>query len=142
MDLLQVQLAPLQQQEYKMKTWYLTKKTDPDGGNNLTTQDGHIKMASDIEALRVRIDAALQVVKGEVDDINLGVDYFGIIMANTPLSMKVQEIARVVNSLDGVESLQFNRAEVNRATGTLELYFTIKSDYGELEYNKTFENIA
>lgn len=125
-----------------MKTWYLTKKTDPDGGNNLVSQDGYIKMATDLEALRVRIDAALQVVKGEVDDPNLGVDYFGIIMSNTPLSMKIQEIARVVNSLDGVESLQFNRAEVNRSSGTLEMYFTIKSVYGDLEYNKTFENIT
>ena len=125
-----------------MKTWYLTKKRDPDGGNNLVSQDGYIKMAADLEALRVRIDAALQVVKGEVDDPNLGVDYFGIIMSNTPLSMKVQEIARVVNALEGVESLQFERAEVNRASGTLEMYFTIKSVYGDLEYNKTFENIA
>jgi len=125
-----------------MKTWYLTKKTAADGGNNLITQDGHIKMASGIEALRIRIDAALQVVKGEVDDPNLGIDYFGIIMANTPLSMKVQEISRVVNALDGVESMQFNRAEVNRATGTLEMYFTIKSVYGDINYNKTFENMA
>lgn len=125
-----------------MKTWYLTKKTDPDGGNNLVSQDGYIKMATDLEALRVRIDAALQVVKGEVDDPNLGVDYFGIIMGNTPLSMKIQEIARVVNSIEGVESLQFERAEVDRKSGTLELFFTIKSAFGDIEYNKTFENIA
>ena len=59
-----------------MKTWYLTKKTDPDGGNNLVSQDGYIKMAADLEALRVRIDAALQVVKGEVPDDTKGVDYF------------------------------------------------------------------
>lgn len=138
-----------------MKTWYLTKKTDPDGGNNIGTETTYvakgggafirgsaIKNVSGLEALRVRIDAALQVVKGEVDDPNLGVDYFGIIMSNTPLSMKIQEIARVVNSLDGVESLQFDRAEVDRKSGTLELYFTIKSVFGDLEYNKTFENIA
>jgi hypothetical protein len=125
-----------------MKTWYLTKKTDPDGGNNLTTQDGHIKMVTDIEALRVRIDAALQVVKGEVSDPNLGVDYFGVIMSNTPLNIKIQEIARVVNNLEGVESLQFNRAEVDRTTGTLDMFFTIKSVYGDIEYNKTFEKLA
>ena len=126
-----------------MKTWYLTKKTDPDGGNNLaTTKEGYIKMATDIEALRVRIDAALQVVKGEVSDPELGVDYFGVIMSNTPLSMKVQEIARVVHSLEGVQSLQFERAEINRPEGTLEMYFTIKSVYGDLSYNKTFENIV
>ena len=125
-----------------MKTWYLTKKTDQDGGNNLTTQDGHIKMVTDIEALRVRIDAALQVVKGEVSDPNLGVDYFGVIMSNTPLNIKIQEIARVVNNIEGVESLQFNRAEVDRATGTLDMFFTIKSVYGDIEYNKTFEKLA
>lgn len=125
-----------------MKTWYLTKKTDPDGGNNLTTQDGYIKMVTDIEALRVRIDAALQVVKGEVSDPNLGVDYFGVIMSNTPLNIKIQEIARVVNNLEGVESLQFNRAEVDRTTGTLDMFFTIKSVYGDIEYNKTFEKVA
>lgn len=125
-----------------MKTWYLTKKTEPDGGNNLTTKDGYIKMATELEALRVRIDAALQVVKGELSDPSLGVDYFGVIMSNTPLNMKIQEIARVVNSIEGVKSLQFNRAEIDRNTGTLEMFFTIQSVYGDLEYNKTFENIS
>jgi hypothetical protein len=125
-----------------MKTWYLTKKTEPDGGNNLIAQNGYIKTATDLEALRIRIDAALQVIKGEVDDPSVGVDYFGIIMSNTPLSMKVQEIARVVTALDGVESLQFEGAAMDRSTGTLEMYFTIKSVFGVLEYNKTFENIA
>jgi hypothetical protein len=125
-----------------MKTWYLTKKTDPDGGNNLIAQNGYIKTVADLEALRIRIDAALQVFKGEVDDPTVGVDYFGIIMSNTPLSMKVQEIARVVTAIEGVESIQFEGASIDRASGALEMYFTIKSVFGVLEYNKTFENMA
>ena len=125
-----------------MKTWYLTKKTDLDDGNEMVAQNGYIKMASDLEALRIRIDAALQVFKGEVDDPSVGVDYFGIIMSNTPLSMKVQEIARVVTALEGVESIQFEGAAIDRTTGTLEMNFTIKSVFGVLEYNKTFENMA
>lgn len=125
-----------------MKTWYLTKKTDLDDGNEMVAQNGYIKMASDLEALRIRIDSALQVFKGEVDDPSVGVDYFGIIMSNTPLSMKVQEIARVVTALEGVESIQFEGAAIDRTTGTLEMNFTIKSVFGVLEYNKTFENMA
>lgn len=125
-----------------MKTWYLTPKTPTDNGNDLTSEYGVIKTVTDIEALRVRIDAALQVIKGEVDDFSQGVDYFGIIFSNTPISMKVQEISRVISSIEGVKSLTFVDAVSNKRTQTLSFYFTINSVYGDFNYDTTFENIA
>lgn len=123
-----------------MKTWYLTPKTQTSDGNDLVLQDGQIKVVSDIEALRIRIDAALQVFKGEVDDPTQGVDYFGIIFSKTPLSIKVQELCRVINSLEGVSSVNFDNAFLDNRNGQLTFQFTIKSVYGELKYDKVIEN--
>lgn len=125
-----------------MKTWYLTPKTPTDNGNDLILQDGQIRMVSDIEALRVRIDSALQVFKGELQDPTQGVDYFGVIFSKTPLSMKVQELCRVISSIEGVESVTFDNADVNNKTGEITFHFTIKSVYGELVYDKIIENNA
>ena len=143
-----------------MKTWYLTEKTPTDNGNDLTSETAVrvvknestgeqttveykiIKTVSDIDALRVRIDAALQVIKGELDDATQGVDYFGIILSNTPISMKVQELSRVIKSIDGVTGLTFDNAIMDKKAQTLSFYFTIYSAYGEFSYNTTFENIA
>lgn len=117
-----------------MKTWYMNNE------NALQLQYGQIKLAKDLEALRVRIDAALQVVKGELDDASAGVDYFGIIFSNTPISMKVQEISRVILSVEGVEDLSFNNVEFDRKNQTFKFYFTIYSIYGEIQYDKIIEN--
>ena len=125
-----------------MQTWTLTKKTDNDPGNDVTAEYGLISMSSDLEALRTQIDANLQVVKGEVEDETKGVDYFGIVLSNTPLSMKIQEITRVISNVSGVQNVYFIKAEVNRKTQGLTLYFSIQSIYGVLEYNKNIENIA
>lgn len=117
-----------------MKTWYLTDK------NGLETEYGQIKIVTELQALRSRIDAELQVVKGEVDDPNIGVDYFGIIFSNTPLMMKVQELTRVINQIPGVNSVEFDRAESDKKTQTLRFFFTIHSIYGRLSYDRTFDN--
>lgn len=119
-----------------MKTWYLTKE------NELQLQFGQLKVVEALEALRVRIDAALQVVKGEMDDPNLGVDYFGIIFSNTPVSMKVQEISRVILQQEGVENVEFVSAEFDRERQVLTFKFTIYSVYGDFEYDRTFDNPA
>ena len=119
-----------------MKTWYLTKE------NSLQLQYGQIRMAKDMEALRSLIDSRLQIVKGELDDKTIGVDYFGIIFSNTPVSMKVQEISRAILSIDGVENVTFESVEFDRKNQTFKFYFTIDSVYGALEYEKTFENPA
>lgn len=116
-----------------MKTWNL------DENNDLTLQYGQIQMNSDLEALRVRIDAALQVIKGEVEDESQGVDYFGIIFSNTPISMKIQEISRVILSIEGVEDLEYKQGTFDRRNNSLKFYFTIKSIYGYFNYDKTFE---
>lgn len=143
-----------------MKTWYLTKKTPTNTGNDLmaetvtqlvkdeetgkhTTVTGKmIKTVSDIDALRVRIDAALQVVKGELTDATQGVDYFGIILSKTPLALKVQELCRVINNVEGVKNVTFKEATVNSTTGVLTFAFNIQSVYGDLDYDKEVETNA
>lgn len=125
-----------------MQTWNLTKKTDNDTGNDVYAEYGIISTLSDLEALRTIIDANVQVVKGEVPDDTKGVDYFGIVLSNTPLSMKIQEITRVISNIDGVNDVYFLRAEQDHKTHTVSLYFSIQSIYGVLEYNKNIENIG
>lgn len=125
-----------------MQTWNLTKKTDNDPGNDVYAEYGIISTSSDLEALRTIIDANVQVVKGEVPDDTKGVDYFGIVLSNTPLSMKIQEITRVISNIDGVNDVYFLRAEQDHKTHTVSLYFSIQSIYGVLEYNKNIENIG
>lgn len=119
-----------------MKTWELDEE------NELQLAHGQIMMKQELEALRVRIDAALQVIKGEVDNEAVGVDYFGIVFANTPISMKVQEISRVILEQEGVDDVEFENAVVDRVTGSINFSFTIYSVYGDFEYDKTFENIG
>lgn len=116
-----------------MKTWNL------DENNDLTLQYGQIQMNHEIEALRVRIDAALQIVKGELDDPSLGVDYFGIIFSNTPISMKIQEICRVITAVEGVEEIEYKTGTFDRRTNAMRFYFRIRSTYGDIDYDKLFE---
>lgn len=125
-----------------MQTWTITQKTPTDNGNDVKAEYGLISIDSDLAALRTQIDCNLQVVKGEVPDEDKGVDYFGIIYANTPLSMKIQELTRVISNIDGVEDVYFLKAEKNQKTNTLSFYFEIQSVYGVLEYNKNIENIG
>lgn len=142
-----------------MKTWNLTQKTETSPGNDLSTQKAYgklnvtqpdgstaietvqgtiIDMVSEIEALRVRIDAALQVIKGELDDSSLGVDYFGIIFSNTPISMKLQEINRVISAVEGVRDVEYKSGYFDKITKSLHFYFRIRSAYGDIDYDKLF----
>lgn len=116
-----------------MKTWYINKQ------NGLELQYGQIRMAKDIDALRVRIDSALQIVKGELDDPNKGVDYFGIIFSNTPISMKIQEISRVISGIEGVEEIEYKSGTFDKRTSALRFHFRIRSAYGDIDYDKLFE---
>lgn len=126
-----------------MLVWNLDKKNELTTNTFVDAVDNVKKSVIDLvnkkEALRVRLDSALQVVKGEVDDNNLGVDYFGVIFSDTPLSLKVQELCRVMRQIDEVQDIQFLRAETNTKKNTLSFYFNITSIYGELSYDKTFE---
>lgn len=118
-----------------MNTWSM------DDMNDLELMYGQIKVNENLLALKTRIDAALQVIKGEVSDESMGVDYFGIIFSNTPVSMKVQEICRVLNDIDGVSSVEFEDAEFNKETQVLTFHFTIYSVYGTFAYDKSFGNM-
>lgn len=119
-----------------MKTWYM------DDQNRLHLTYGQIKLVEDMEALRVLINAELQIVKGELDNPTRGVDYFGIILSNTPISIKVQEITRVIKSVPGVKDVTFNNAMLDKKTQILTFSFTIQTVYGDLEYDKAFANIG
>ena len=137
-----------------MKTWGITQKTQLTPGNEIVTEDNTvisngvatttkvIGVQEDLEALRTQIDCNLQVIKGEVDDETAGVDYFGIIFSNTPLALKVQEITRAIMRCDGVNTVKYEKCEIDRQHGSYSFYFTIESAYGELDYNKTFESLV
>ena len=124
-----------------MKTWYLTPKTPTNNGNDVISEYGVIKQVTGIDALRVRIDAALQVFKGELQNEDLGVEYFGVVLSGVPLQLKIQELSRVIRSLDGVESVEFESASTN-ADNDLNINLTIKTVYGDIQYNRVFENIG
>ena len=124
-----------------MKTWYLTPKTPTDNGNDVISEYGVIKQVTGIDALRVRIDAALQVFKGELQDESLGVEYFGIVFSGVPLQLKIQELSRVLLTLEGVESVDFESASTS-ANNDLNLTLNIKTVYGDIQYNRVFENIG
>lgn len=112
-----------------------------DKNNDLTLTNGQIAVVNKLNELRVALDAALQVVKGELDDSTQGVDYFGIILSDTPLSLKVQELTRVMQQNPEVKDVRFLRAEVNRKENKLTFYFDITSVYGEFSYDNSFEII-
>lgn len=122
-----------------MKTWYLTPKTETSNGNDLAMEFGGIKQVSELEALRIRIDAALQIVKGELQDPEEGVDYFGIVLSNVPIQMKAQEISRVVMNIPDVESITLTGAFTNVKEQSLTMEFEIQSTYGIIQYDKTFD---
>jgi hypothetical protein len=119
-----------------MLAWNLSKENDL-----ILTKTGQISMVNKLEALRVALDSALQVVKGELDNENLGVDYFGIILSDTPLSMKVQELTRVLMQNEEVQDVKFLRAEINKKENKLTFYFDIESVYGQMAYDNSFEII-
>ncbi len=119
-----------------MLAWNMNKKNEL-----VLTKTGQISMVNRIEELRVALDAALQVVKGELDDYEQGVDYFGIIFADTPLSIKVQELTRVIKLNNEVRDVKFVRAEVDKKTQCLKFYFDITSIYGDFSYDNSFEII-
>ena len=119
-----------------MLAWNMDKNNDL-----VLTSTGQISLVNKLEELRVALDAALQVVKGELDDSTQGVDYFGIVLADTPLSSKVQELTRVITQNDEVQDVKFLRAEVDKKANRINFYFEITSVYGELSYDNSFEII-
>lgn len=119
-----------------MLAWNMNKENDL-----MLTKTGQINLVNKLDALRVALDSALQVVKGELDDTTQGVDYFGIILSDTPLSLKVQELSRVIMQNEEVQDVKFLRAEVNKKKNQLTFYFDITSIYGQFAYDNSFEII-
>ena len=107
----------------------------------MLTKTGQISLVNKLDALRVALDSALQVVKGELDNTTQGVDYFGIVLSDTPLSLKVQELTRVIMQNEEVQDVKFLRAEVDKKKNQLTFYFDITSIYGQFAYDNSFEII-
>lgn len=119
-----------------MLAWNLSKENDL-----MLTKTGQISLVNKLDALRVALDSALQVVKGELDDTTQGVDYFGVVLSDTPLSLKVQELTRVIIQNEEVQDVKFLRAEVDKKKNQLTFYFDITSIYGQFTYDNSFEII-
>ena len=117
-----------------MLAWNLSKNNDL-----MLTKTGQIDVVNKLDALRVALDSALQVVKGELDDSTQGVDYFGIILSDTPLSLKVQELTRIIKQNSEVQEVLFLRAEADKSKNQLTFYFDITSVYGPFMYDNSFE---
>lgn len=119
-----------------MLAWNMNKENDL-----VLTKSGQISLVNKLDELRVALDSALQVVKGELDDTTQGVDYFGIILSDTPLALKVQELTRVMKQNSEVQEVFFQRAEADRKENKLTFYFDITSIYGKFSYDNSFEII-
>lgn len=115
-----------------MNTWGLT-----DG--DLTLSNGAISTKRDIDCLADRINSMLSTIIGETDNEDVGVDYYNIIFARTPLSIKVAEFCRAIRLVDGVKDVHFIQCTTNN-TGTWSFQFEVQSVYGDLEIEKQVEN--
>lgn len=115
-----------------MNTWGLT-----DG--DLSLSDGTINVKSDIDCLADRINAMLNTIIGETDNSDVGVDYYNIIFARTPLSLKVSEFCRAIRLVDGVEDVHFIQCTTDN-NGTWTFQFEIQSVYGNIDIEKQVEN--
>ncbi|MDY3907197.1 MAG: hypothetical protein SOZ42_00905 [Candidatus Enterosoma sp.] len=116
-----------------MRNWELTDD------NDLSITNGKITTVDKLRALRSRIQSALQTFKGETEDENFGVDYFGIILENISPIYKIQEFKRVIESLDGVYGVEGYNYKQDKKTGSVTYSFTIKSVYGNINIDQTVE---
>ena len=118
-------------------------------GNMITDANGNpvfvkgtvISVDTDIKALADQIDCALSTIKGEMDDASEGVDYYNIVLANVPMSMKIRELSRVIYSVPGVNNVVYLASEKSNINGTLSFRFSIESVFGTMEYTKIIDNM-
>lgn len=118
-----------------MDTWGLYN-------GDLATFDGEIRIKSKMECLADRINAVLSTIVGETDDITEGVDYYGIVFAKTPISLKVVEFTRAIKTVEGVDDVQFVGCRTNPRSGVWTFIFDISSIYGNLKVEKDVANIV
>lgn len=116
-----------------MRNWELTEE------NDLSLTGGEITTVDKLLALRSRIQSALQTFKGETEEEDFGVDYFGIILENISPVYKIQEFRRVIESIDGVYNVEDYSYEQDKKTGSFTYSFTIKSVYGNISIDQKVE---
>lgn len=116
-----------------MRNWELTEN------NDISIKNGRIITVDRLNALRSRIQSALQTFKGETENVDFGVDYFGIILENIDPSYKIQEFKRVIESLDGVYNVEDYNYKQDKKTGSVTYNFVIKSVYGNISIDQTIE---
>lgn len=119
-----------------METWGLYD------GDITMDMDGVIRIKKQIECLADRINTALATIRGELDDYSAGVDYYGIIFARTPISLKVVEFTRVISAVEGVKDVEFVSCKTNPQTGVWTFEFDVSSVYGDLTIQKDVANTA
>lgn len=111
-----------------------------DEHNDIIVKDGKIDTVSTIYALRVRIQNALQTFKGELQDKDYGVDYFGIMLKEdiSPI-YKLQEFKRIIQGVTGVLSITNAGYKQDKKTGMVTYIFDIKSVYGDFTIDQSVE---
>lgn len=119
-----------------METWGLYE------GDITVDMDGVIRVKKQMECLADRINTALATVRGELDDYSAGVDYYGIIFAKTPISLKIVEFTRVISAIEGVKDVEFISCKTNPQTGVWTFEFNVSSVYGDLTIQKDVANTA
>jgi hypothetical protein len=118
--------------EDKMDITTLT--TDHETNDFKLTPDGReLDMSKDAKSVVQEIENELQLIKGELDDENRGVDYYGIIFSNTPINMKVAEFVRVIQMNPYVKEVTMTKFTKDPKTGTAHFSFTMNSIFGDLE---------
>lgn len=108
--------------------------------NDLMLKGGKIDVVQNINALRSRLQSALQTFLGEVQgEEEFGVDYFGIILQNIHPAYKMQEFKRVIESISGVYEVEDYGYKQDLNKGIIEFTFTIKTIYGNITISQSVD---
>jgi hypothetical protein len=102
----------------------------------LTPDKKRLVMASDADSVSQEIESELQLIKGELDDQNRGVDYYGIIFSDAPLALKVQEFTRVIKTNPYVKDVITTNIIPDKTDEKLKFEFVVQSVFGELKILK------
>lgn len=107
------------------------KTFEVDENNDIVVKNGNLSVVEELEALKNRIQNALQTFKGEIEDTEQGVDYLGIILENINPVYKIQEFKRVIRNIYGVLDVTNATYRQDTQNGTAIFAFEISSIYGK-----------
>lgn len=111
--------------------------------NDIIIKNGQIDVPKNENALRARIQSALQTFIGEIQgEDEFGVDYFGIIFQNIHPSYKIQEFKRTIESINGVYEVESVDYKQDQKTGVATFTFNIKTIYGNISIEQSVDTGA